>query len=127
MSPVGKELYETRKRQGKTLLEVEKATKIPSKYIQALENEQFELLPGGVYTKGFIRIYANYLGLDPYPLVEEYKRTYEKLPSYKEPKVSPLTPSPSQTRHRLILMLIFVLILVIVLAFLAWLGSAIRW
>ncbi len=50
-------------------------TRISSRFLEAIENERFDLLPGGIFTRGFIRTYAVRLGLDP----EEAIRGYEKL------------------------------------------------
>lgn len=57
--------------------EVEAKTKIRARYLRAIENEEWDLLPGPVYVKSFLRTYSDYLGLDSRRLVEEYKRRYE--------------------------------------------------
>lgn len=59
------------------ITEVETATKIRAKYLRALENEEWDLLPGPVYTKSFLRTYGNYLGLDSRMLIDEFKHHYE--------------------------------------------------
>ena len=66
--------------------QVESATKIRAKYLRALENEEWDALPGPTYVKTFLRTYAEYLGLDARSLVEEYKLRYER------PFASELTP-----------------------------------
>ena len=58
--------------------DVESRTKIRAKYLRALENEEFGMLPGPTFVKTFMRTYAEMLGLDPHPLVEEYRATYEQ-------------------------------------------------
>jgi cytoskeletal protein RodZ len=58
--------------------EVEQATKIRAKYLRALENEEWDLLPGPVYVKSFVRTYADYLGLDSRMLTDEFKRRFER-------------------------------------------------
>jgi hypothetical protein len=60
------------------IAEVEAATKIRAKYLRALENEEWDLLPGPTFIKTFLRTYAEYLEVDPKPLVEEYKQRYER-------------------------------------------------
>ena len=57
--------------------ELEQTTKIRAKYLRALENEEFGLLPGPTYVKSFLRTYAEKLGLDPQLLVEEFRAKYE--------------------------------------------------
>jgi hypothetical protein len=63
--------------------EVETRTKIRARYLRAIENEEWDLLPGPVYIKSFLRTYSEYLGLDSRLLVDEFKRQYE-LPGEPE-------------------------------------------
>ena len=72
MFEIGNSLREARLRQGLEFVEVEQATKIRGKYLRALEDEQFDILPGQTYVKGFLRTYAEYLGLDGQLYVDEY-------------------------------------------------------
>src|SRR5438445_2579151 len=72
MFEIGNSLREARVRQGLDHPQVELATKIRAKYIRALEEEHFEVLPGGTYIKGFMRSYAEFLGLDGQLYVDEY-------------------------------------------------------
>ena len=58
--------------------EVEARTKIRAKYLRAIENEEWDLLPGDVYVKSFLRTYGDFLGLDSRQLIDEYKRRYER-------------------------------------------------
>src|SRR5829696_10360774 len=76
MFDIGTSLREARVRQGVDLLEAERATKIRSKYLRALEDERFELLPAQTYVKGFLRSYAEYLGLDGQLYVDEFNSRY---------------------------------------------------
>src|SRR5688500_4999968 len=64
-------------RQKIDIADVEAATKIRAKYLRALENEEFGLLPGTTFAKTFLRTYAEYLGLDAQLLVEEYRVQHE--------------------------------------------------
>ena len=60
------------------ITEVETATKIRAKYLRALENEEWDLLPGPIYIKSFLRTYGDYLGLDSRLLADEFKHRYER-------------------------------------------------
>ena len=60
------------------ITEVEADTKIRAKYLRALENEEWDLLPGPTFVQTFLRTYADYLGLDARLLVEEYKQRFER-------------------------------------------------
>jgi hypothetical protein len=73
---IGNSLHEARVRQGLEFPEVELATKIRAKYIRALEQEEFSLLPGETYVRGFLRTYADFLGLEGQLYVDEYVSRY---------------------------------------------------
>ena len=70
--PFGEHLKREREMRGVTLEEISVATRIAPRFLAALESEQWELLPGGVFNRGFIRSVARYLGLDEDSLVAEY-------------------------------------------------------
>jgi hypothetical protein len=97
---IGSSLREARNRQHLDLTEVEQATKIRGRYLQALEEEAFDVLPAQTYVKGFLRTYADYLGLDGQLYVDEYNSRYavgdDEL---REPVVARRT-SRVQPRHR---------------------------
>jgi cytoskeletal protein RodZ len=86
MPDIGQTLREARMRRRIDMTEVEAATKIRAKYLRALENEEWDLLPGSTFVKTFLRTYADYLGLDSRVLVEEYRQRYER------PSTQDLTP-----------------------------------
>ena len=77
MADIGSTLREARMRARIDISEVEARTKILAKYLRAIENEEWDLLPGPVYAKSFLRTYGDYLGLDSRMLVDEFKRRYE--------------------------------------------------
>jgi cytoskeletal protein RodZ len=84
-------------RQKIDIAEVESATKIRAKYLRALENEEFGLLPGNTFVKTFMRTYAEYLGLDAQLLIEEYRVDYEPR---GEGDVQPMVSRPSKRQER---------------------------
>ena len=67
-------LYAARERKGVDLYRAERDTKIRARYLAALERGEYRELPGDVYTKGFLRNYALYLGLDPEEVVGQWRR-----------------------------------------------------
>ena len=100
MFEIGNSLREARYRQQLELSDVELATKIRARYLQALEEESFDALPAQTYVKGFLRTYADYLGLDGQLYVDEYNSRYsigEDEP--REPVVARRTSTVHQ-RHR---------------------------
>src|SRR6266508_4303635 len=78
MPEIGETLREARMRAKIDVNDVEAATKIRAKYLRALENEEWGLLPGPAFVKSFLRTYADYLGLDGKLLVDEYKLRHER-------------------------------------------------
>ena len=116
-------LYDARERKGVDLYRAERDTKIRARYLGALERGDYRELPGAVYTKGFLRNYALYLGLDPDEVLDQWRRergdTKEVTPvlAVPRPMAAPrqgLTFSPS--------LVVFALLTIGVLAFGAYLG-----
>ena len=99
MFEIGSSLQEARLRQGVDLNEAEAATKIRAKYLRALEDERFEILPAQTYVKGFLRAYADYLGLDGQLYVDEFNSRY--VPGDDELAALRVRRSPASSRaHR---------------------------
>jgi len=94
MPEIGETLREARMRRRIDMTEVETATKIRAKYLRALENEEWDLLPGPTFVKTFLRTYADYLELDSRLLVEEYRQRYER------PSTQDLTPFAASRGRR---------------------------
>jgi cytoskeletal protein RodZ len=78
MPAIGDMLREARMRQGLDITDVEASTKIRAKYLRALENEEWGMLPGSTFVKTFLRTYSEALGLDPHFIVEEYRTHHEE-------------------------------------------------
>jgi Helix-turn-helix domain len=76
-SGVGTILREARNRRKVELSEVEAATRIRFRYLRAIEDEEWDVLPGGAYTRAFIRTYASFLSLDGDRLVDDYRESVE--------------------------------------------------
>ena len=87
MFEIGGSLREARLKRGLTPADVQKAIRIRDRYLQALEEERWEVLPGDAYVKGFLRTYADFLGLDGNLYVDEYNNRFaheEELPFVPE-------------------------------------------
>jgi hypothetical protein len=91
---IGNSLREARERQGLGYPEIELATKIRAKYIRALEEEDFTSIPGDAYIRGFLRTYADYLGLDGDVYVDEYGSRF--ITSWRDE----LPPRPERRKIR---------------------------
>ena len=101
MFEIGSSLREARLRHGYDLVEAEAGTKIRTKYLNALEEERFEVLPAPTYVKGFLHAYAEFLGLDGQLYVDEYNARYGSLED--EAPATPQArrrPRPSRAHRR---------------------------
>jgi cytoskeleton protein RodZ len=98
MPDIGASLREARMRAKIDVSDIEAQTKIRAKYLRALENEEWELLPGPTYVKSFLRTYAEALDLDAKLLVDEYKMRHEHL---SEVELQPINAAaPGRERRR---------------------------
>ncbi|MFI4985060.1 MAG: helix-turn-helix domain-containing protein [Solirubrobacterales bacterium] len=97
MSEIGETLRQARMRARIDVSEIEAKTKIRAKYLRALENEEWGLLPGPTFVKSFLRTYAQALGLDAKALVEEYRLSHE---TPNETALEPIVSSPQRARGR---------------------------
>jgi cytoskeleton protein RodZ len=98
MPSIGETLREARMRQRLDIADVEARTKIRAKYLRALENEEFGMLPGPTFVKTFLRTYAEMLGLDPHVLVEEYRAGFESEDEIEAP-LGPPAVAGRDRRH----------------------------
>lgn len=103
MFEIGYSLKAARERQGIGLPEAELATKIRAKYLRALEEEDFETLPADTYARGFLRTYADYLGLDGEIYVDEYASRFHNAEWEDEPKSVRSRPRPPRRERTLVL------------------------
>jgi cytoskeleton protein RodZ len=92
MASFGDTLRRERELRGVDLREVAEATKISIRFLQALENDRIDILPGGIFPRAFVRQYATYLGLDPDRTVAEF------VYAYGEHVGQPAAPAPKRTR-----------------------------
>jgi cytoskeleton protein RodZ len=100
MAGIGATLRETRESANLDIMDFEVRTKIRAKYLRALEDEEWSLLPGYTYTKGFLRTYADMLGLDGRALVDEFKRQYRDPSELEAPPLSPAARRDPRARGR---------------------------
>src|SRR4051812_26936654 len=122
MFEIGNSLREARLRQHLDFPEIEQATKIRAKYLRALEDEQFDVLPAQTYVKGFLRSYAEYLGLDGQLYVDEYNSRF--VVGEEEPQSRPRRSAPPsrgvQVQSRVVLLTLLGITAVTALVIVAW-------
>lgn len=90
MFEIGNTLREARLRRGLDILDCEAETKIRAKYLRAMEEEQFDLMPSPTYVRGFLRTYADFLDLDGRLVLDEYE---SRFGTYRLSPDAPLRPS----------------------------------
>lgn len=114
-------------RRGIDFAQAELATKVRGKYLRALEEEQFDVLPAQTYVKGFLRTYAEYLGLDGQLYVDEYNSRFVGAGDDHEPRTRRSAARP-QRRHRrietnVVLVALAAIAILMVVVISAWKGS----
>jgi len=120
---IGNSLREARLRQTLDFPEIEQATKIRGKYLRALEDEQFDVLPAQTYVKGFLRSYAEYLGLDGQLYVDEYNSRFVVGEEESPARPRRVAPAPSrgvQVQSRVVLLTLLGIASVTALVIVAW-------
>ena len=106
MFEIGNTLREARLRRGLDILDCEAETKIRAKYLRAMEEEQFDLMPSPTYVRGFLKSYAEFLDLDGQLVLDEYESRFGDYDARQtrengvERRPPPRRPGPSQRRHR---------------------------
>jgi cytoskeleton protein RodZ len=98
---IGNSLREARVRRGVDFAQAELTTKIRGKYLRALEDEQFEMLPAETYVKGFLRTYAEYLGLDGQLYVDEYNSRFVIGDEHGEARARRSATRPQRRNRRI--------------------------
>ena len=124
MFEIGNSLREARVRRGIELAQAEQATKVRTKYLRALEEEHFELLPSETYVKGFLRTYADYLGLDGQLYVDEFNSRFV-TDDRERPRRSSARPQRRNRRSEttVVLLVLSLIAVVTVIVISAWKSS----
>jgi cytoskeletal protein RodZ len=101
MFEIGNTLREARLRRGLDILDCEAETKIRAKYLRAMEEEQFDLMPSPTYVRGFLRAYADFLDLDGRLVLDEYESRFGEFREFRPPSEGPArVPRPPVRSHR---------------------------
>ncbi|HET9462144.1 MAG TPA: RodZ domain-containing protein [Gaiellaceae bacterium] len=123
MFDIGSSLREARLRQELDFPELEERTKIRPKYLRALEDERFDILPAPTYVRGFLRSYAETLGLDGQPFVDEYNTRFavgEDDPPLRARRVPAPRRDSGVRESRLAVVALFAIAVATALVIAAW-------
>ena len=100
MPGFGEYLRREREMRGVTLDEIAETTKISTRFLNALEHERFSEIPGGIFTRSFIRAYAQYLGLDEEHVLAEYRRAAQPGSDNDLARLTASRPLPARSSSR---------------------------
>jgi len=117
---IGNSLREARLRQGFELPRAEADTKIRAKYLKALEEEHFEVLPGDTYVKGFLRTYSEYLGLDGQLYVDEYNSRFAREEEFPVQSPAARQPRARRMESNFVVVALAGIVAVTILVVVAW-------
>jgi transcriptional regulator with XRE-family HTH domain len=95
MGELGTLLVRAREARGLTIEDAERDTRISRRYLQALESEQFDVIPAPVYARGFLRSYSQYLGIDPQEALAMFPREDDAVPVPGTPRQRPSIQQPA--------------------------------
>lgn len=111
---LGEKLQQAREARGTTISEVAEQTRISPLYIQAIENNDYRTLPGGIFNKGFVKSFAKYVGLDEQEALQDYTQLIleQEGPGSDEPKTyRPEVLTDERTNSSSIMTIIFALVI----------------
>ncbi|MBZ5646207.1 MAG: DUF4115 domain-containing protein [Acidobacteriia bacterium] len=120
MGSFGERMQREREMRGITLEEIAESTKIGTRSLRALEGEDFDKLPGGIFNKGFVRAYAKYLGIDEEQAVTDFMAAYGEFQQQQPASTTPETPAAEEPLLSLNMLVVGGAIVLLVLIFAAW-------
>lgn len=120
MTSIGEQFKKERIAREISLEDVARETKIRVSFLQAIEEDRFDLLPGGVFTRNFLRAYAIYLGMDDEELVKSFVQQY---PPSEEKKVYPLLVIEEHKSKRHFYQIVILIILILILGYILWVNG----
>jgi cytoskeletal protein RodZ len=97
MPTLGEELRQKREQRGVTLAEISEATRIGTRFLKAIETDSFSILPGGIFTRSFIRAYAKYVGMNEDEAIALYLQQVN--PPTPDQPATPEDPPPAATKR----------------------------
>lgn len=117
MVSLGEELKRERELREITLREISESTKISVRILEAIEHDNYKILPGGIFNRNFLRAYAGFIGLDPEMIVRKYTQqragdSDEELPPGLVPPHEATGPQRAR-KKRIMLLTAFVVLLIL--------------
>ncbi|MFW5998751.1 MAG: helix-turn-helix domain-containing protein [Halanaerobiaceae bacterium] len=110
---IGEELKQARKEKNLSLDNIEESTKIRKKYLKAIEEENFEVIPGKIYVKSFIRTYGNYLDLNGKKLAQQYENRLIEQRQLLEEKQQEIDETSFFEKYKILIISLLILGIII--------------
>ena len=120
MASIGEQFKRERLAKQISLEDIARETKIRVRFLQAIEEDKFDLLPGGVFARNFIRAYAIYLGMDDEEVVKSF---VQQFPASEEKKVFPLLVIEEHKSRRYFYQIVILIILLLILGYILWVNG----
>ncbi len=118
---IGEKLKNAREEKGLTLKEIQEKIKIRTRYLQAIEEEKFKVIPGEAYVRAFIKSYASYLGLNPDELINEYELILEEERlKVEETEIEEETKGFDFLHNKIVLSSLIIVVVLMVIAFIIY-------
>ncbi len=114
MASIGEIFKDKRESLGLTLKDVEKSTNIRKRYLEAIENDDFDVIPGSAYVKGFMRVYASFLKIDSEPLIKEFESNYKEPLKYEKERYIDVSRKSVYRRRRITFLLSAIGVLLVI-------------
>jgi len=124
MASLGEQLRAARTAMNKSLDEISNDTNISKQYLAALEEDKYEVFPAPIYIRGFLSVYARYVGLDPEALMDQYDKSNMLGKLHETSEGTARKPKAERKTWRRFIPLIVIILAAICLAIVAWFNRA---
>ncbi len=124
MASLGEQLRAARTALNKSLDEISNDTNISKQYLAALEEDKYDIFPAPVYIRGFLSVYARYVGLDPDVLMDQYDKSNMLGKLQETSEGTERKPKAGRKTSRRLIPLIVIILAIVCLAIFAWFNRA---
>jgi cytoskeleton protein RodZ len=124
MASLGEQLKAARTAMDKSLAEISNDTNISKQYLAALEEDKYDVFPAPIYIRGFLSVYARYVGLDPEALMDQYDKSNMLGKLRETSEGTERKPKAERKTSRRLIPLIVIILAIVCLAIVAWFNRA---
>jgi len=124
MASLGEQLRAARTAMSKSLEEISNDTNVSKQYLAALEEDKYEVFPAPIYIRGFLSVYARYVGLDPEALMDQYDKSNMLGKLHETSEGTARKPKAERKTSRRLIPLIVIILAIVCLAIVAWFNRA---